>query len=103
MCVPGRSVVGMDASQAHPLSLDEEQAHLQLHHISLSSHPLSVIHKDKNTFLTHSDTRCVGRFICTCSYRFSPNSASFFFFCRSAPVSLPHGNKICAILSIWPE
>lgn len=55
MCVSGRSVVGMDGSQAHPLSLDEKEAHLQSRHISLSSHPLSVIHKDKQTLLTHSD------------------------------------------------
>lgn len=45
----------MDGSQAHPLSLDEKEAHLQSRHISLSSHPLSVIHKDKQTLLTHSD------------------------------------------------
>ncbi len=59
VCVPGRSVVGMDGSQAHPLSLDEKEAHLQSRHISLSSHPLSVIHKDKHTLLTRSDVRCV--------------------------------------------
>lgn len=43
----------MDCSQAHPLSLDEKEAHLQSRHISLSSHPLSVIHsfKDKHTLL----------------------------------------------------
>ena len=98
VCVPGRSVVGMDASQAHPLSLDEEQAHLQLRHFSLSSHPLSVIHKDKNTFLTHSDTTCVGRFINAHAATGSVQiRLFFFFFWRSASVSLPHGNEICAI------
>lgn len=44
VCVPGCSLVEMDCSQAHPLSLDKREAHLQSRHISLSSHPLSVVH-----------------------------------------------------------
>lgn len=62
VCVAGRSVVGMDGSQAHPLSLDEKEAHLQSRHISLSSHALSVTHKGKHTLLTHY-ARCVCMFM----------------------------------------
>lgn len=98
---PGRSVVGMDGSQAHPLSLDEKEAHLQSCHISLSSHPLSVNHKDKHTLLTHSDARCgVYAHKCTCSHRFSKYVVLFW---RYPLVSLFHRKETGRIWDILPK
>lgn len=61
MGAPESGVVGIVCSHAHPLSVHEEETHLQSRHTFLSSHPLGLIYMDQCTLLALRDAELVHR------------------------------------------
>lgn len=61
MGAPESGVVGIVCSHAHPLSVHEEETHLQSRHTFLSSHPLGLIYMDQCTLLALRDAEFVHR------------------------------------------